>query len=272
MSDGDESRDSATGVGPDDSLPSDSEETAGSERQMEKPGGPSAGDETGQPTGPAVDTATETGTDPAEHTNDAVAGGTTDGGQPARGSQNSTFDSRVDGALQAISDGERRIDPGVLLEYTTDRRDLDPSVQYQWGLWTAIVAGVLTAFVTGLISAAGAPVVLGGVALVVLFGLGAGWVTLRYRRWVYQVREDSLYLERGVLVHRRTHLPYVRIQHVDTSRGPVERWLGLSTLVVYTAGSRGADVSVPGLKPEEASDLQGRVKRLAIEAEGGDAL
>ena len=269
MSDGDESRDSSTGVGPDDSLPSDSEETADSERQIKKPGEPSARDETGHPTGPAVDTA---GTDAAEHTDNAATGETTDGGQPARGSQNSTFDSRVDSALQAISDGERRIDPGVLLEYTTDRRDLDPSVQYQWGLWTAIVAGVLTAFVTGLISAAGAPVVLGGVALVVLFGLGAGWVMLRYRRWVYQVREDSLYLERGVLVHRRTHLPYVRIQHVDTSRGPLERWLGLSTLVVYTAGSRGADVSVPGLKPEEASDLQGRVKRLAIEAEGGDAL
>ena len=102
--------------------------------------------------------------------------------------------------------------------------------------------------------------------------LGFVWVVLHYRIWVYQIQDDAIYLERGVLTHVRTLVPYVRIQHVDTSRGPVERTLGLSTLVVYTAGSRGADISVPGLTPEEASDLQQRVKQLAIEAEGDDAL
>jgi len=102
--------------------------------------------------------------------------------------------------------------------------------------------------------------------------VGLVWVVLRYRAWVYQVRADALYLERGVTTHVRTLVPYVRIQHVDTSRSPLERALGLSTLVVYTAGSRGADVSIPGLTPEQAQDLQQRVKELAIEAEGGDAL
>jgi len=95
---------------------------------------------------------------------------------------------------------------------------------------------------------------------------------LRYRSWSYEVREDSLYLERGVLTHTRTVVPYVRIQHVDASRGPVERALGLATAVVYTAGSRGADVSIPGLTTDRADDLQERLKRLAIAAEGEDAV
>jgi membrane protein YdbS with pleckstrin-like domain len=182
------------------------------------------------------------------------------------------FGERVSRATAAIRDRERRLDPEKLVEYTTDRRDLDPKVRVRWGITMSVGVAVLTVVLTGLVSAAGGPAVLGVLVLAVLFGLGAGLVVLRYRVWIYQVREDSLYLERGVLVNRRTHVPYVRIQHLDTSRGPLERWLGLSTLVVYTAGSRGADISIPGLEPAEARDLQQRVKRLAIEAEGDDAL
>jgi len=159
-----------------------------------------------------------------------------------------------------------------LKAYTTDRRTLSSRVRVQWG--TRVLVATL---VLGLVlsTAAGRLTVdprLGGLAALALGLLGLGWVALRYRVWVYEVRTDALYLQRGVVTHTRTLAPYVRIQHVDTSRSPLERWLGLSTLVVYTAGSRGADVSVPGLTPEEATDLQRRLKELAIEAEGGDAL
>jgi membrane protein YdbS with pleckstrin-like domain len=188
------------------------------------------------------------------------------------GQESAEFDARVARARTALRESTRSVDPGTLREYTTERRDLHPSVRFLWGLRTTVGVAVLTAILTGVIGAAGLPVQFGLLVLVVLFGLGSGLVLLRYRRWVYQVRTDSLYLERGVFVHRRTHAPYVRIQHVDTSRGPLERWLGLSTLVVYTAGSRGADISIPGLEPAEARDLQQRVKQLAIDAEGDDAL
>lgn len=165
-----------------------------------------------------------------------------------------------------------RLGPEEILEYTTDRRSLASHVKLQWGLWTTVSVVILTAILTGILANFGVDPRFGTLVLVVLFLLGMGWVGLRYRRWVYQVREDSLYLERGVVTHVRTLVPYVRIQHVDTSRSPLERTLGLSTLVVYTAGSRGADVSIPGLTPEEARDLQQRVKELAIEAEGDDAV
>jgi membrane protein YdbS with pleckstrin-like domain len=183
-----------------------------------------------------------------------------------------TFADRVEYAREAIERGDHRIDPGLLREYITDRRSLAEDVQFQWGASTALSVAVLTLLIAGVLAATTAPTWLALPAFLVLFGLGVAWVRLRYRRWVYQIREEAIYLERGVVVHRRTLVPYVRIQHVDTSRGPLERALGLSTLVVYTAGSRGADISIPGLTPEEASDLQGRVKELAIEAEGDDAV
>ena len=190
----------------------------------------------------------------------------------SRSRETADFDERVGRAVRAIREGDRRVDPAMLLEYTTDRRELHPSVQYQWGIWTTVSTLVLSLIVTAVLTVVGAPVGAGLFVFVVFLSVGMVWVVKRYRRWVYQIREDSLYLERGVVVHRRTHAPYVRIQHVDTNRSPLERWLGLSTLVVYTAGSRGADISIPGLEPEEARDLQQRVKQLAIEAEGDDAL
>lgn len=113
---------------------------------------------------------------------------------------------------------------------------------------------------------------LGPLAFVVVGGFGVALSVFRYRAWRYQVRDDSLFLERGVFTRTRTVVPYVRIQHVDSSRGPLERAVGLASAVVYTAGSRGADVTVPGLTPEDAEELQERLKRLAIAAEGEDAV
>ncbi|WP_311173674.1 PH domain-containing protein [Halobellus ordinarius] len=106
----------------------------------------------------------------------------------------------------------------------------------------------------------------------VLATLGVTFAILRYRSWRWEVREDSLYLERGVLTQVRTVVPFVRIQHVDTARSPIQRFLGLASTVVYTAGSRGADVSVPGLEVGGADDLRERLKRLAIRSEGEDAV
>jgi len=157
-------------------------------------------------------------------------------------------------------------------QYVTDRRSLSPRIQVLWAIRagiTALVLGLITGFA---LAALDRDPRFGAVVTLAVMALGAVWVVLYYRIWVYQIRDDAIYLERGVVTHVRTLVPYVRIQHVDTSRGPIERLLGLSTLVVYTAGSRGADVSIPGLTPAEASDLQQRVKRLAIEAEGDDAL
>ncbi len=113
---------------------------------------------------------------------------------------------------------------------------------------------------------------LGPVAFVLAGVLLVGHAILRYRIWRYEVREDELYLERGVIVRVKTIVPYVRIQHVDSRRGPIERLLSLATTVVYTAGSRGADVTIPGLTTNRSEALQDELKELAIESEGEDAV
>ncbi|WP_135830365.1 PH domain-containing protein [Halorussus halobius] len=145
---------------------------------------------------------------------------------------------------------------------------LNPRVRLVWAVGAVVTAtalGAVAAAVDRFVFAVGVPLVVAvaGLALVA----GVVHATLRYRIWRFAVREDDLYLERGVVTRVNTVVPFVRVQHVDTQRGPVERTLGLASVVVYTAGSRGADVTVPGLTPERADELQERLRRLAIESE-----
>jgi hypothetical protein len=150
---------------------------------------------------------------------------------------------------------------------------LHPRVQFVWvgrALVSAAVVGVIAAVVNRLLVDGPWWTPFAAGALVGLFGVVLALA--RYRAWGYEVRDDALYLERGVVTQVRTVVPYVRIQHVDSSRGPVERAVGLASTVVYTAGSRGADVTVPGLTPSGADGLRERLKRLAIRSEPEDAV
>ena len=155
---------------------------------------------------------------------------------------------------------------------TGPTRSLDPRVRYVWGAQALVTAAVVGAIVGAIGYAVDRLLWPGAVAFVAVALLAAAFAVARYRIWRYQVRSDSLFLDRGVLTRVRTVVPHVRIQHVDSNRGPVERAVGLASVVVYTAGSRGADVTIPGLTPEDAEELQERLKRLAIAAEGEDAV
>ena len=92
---------------------------------------------------------------------------------------------------------------------------------------------------------------------------------LRYARWRFALRASDLYLRRGVLFRTTSIVPHARIQHVDTRHGPLDRWLGLAEVVVYTAGTRGAVVSIPALGAEDAEDVR---DRLAALSGAGDAV
>jgi len=150
---------------------------------------------------------------------------------------------------------------------------LHPTVRVAWtvvGAVVALVLGAAAAVADHLWLSVGP--LLGVAVAAVALPPAALYAVALYRTWRYEVQGDALYLERGVVKHVETAVPFVRIQHVDTERGPIERLLGLSSVVVYTAGSRGADVEVPGLAPEDADDLHDRLRRLAVESEPDDGV
>lgn len=95
---------------------------------------------------------------------------------------------------------------------------------------------------------------LGGLLLVLVYP------ARRYRRWGYEEGEDEIDIRSGSLIRRRTIVPFGRVQHIDVAQGPIQRPFGLATLIIHTAGTQGASVSLPGLRLEDAEALRDRIR------------
>jgi membrane protein YdbS with pleckstrin-like domain len=77
-----------------------------------------------------------------------------------------------------------------------------------------------------------------------------------YRRLRYGLTDRLLQVVRGWLFHTDTIVPFVRVQHLDVTRGPLDKLFGTATLVVHTAGTRNSIVTVPGLAPVRAAEIR----------------
>ncbi len=73
------------------------------------------------------------------------------------------------------------------------------------------------------------------------------WPSLRYRHASYRVAEAGLWIRRGVVWRSEISVPRSRVQHTDVSQGPLQRRFDIATLVLHTAGTQHAAVSLTGL-------------------------
>lgn len=139
---------------------------------------------------------------------------------------------------------------------------LSPKVVALWRvnmlLWTAAVsiAGVVIGWMLDFRIEA----VLAGAAVA-----GAGfiaaifWPPARHRSWTFTVGAADVVIRRGVWWRVTSIVPHSRIQHVDTTHGPLERTLGLSSVVLFTAGTVGASIKIPGLPADQADEIRDRL-------------
>ncbi|RVQ69537.1 hypothetical protein EKN06_05050 [Croceicoccus ponticola] len=111
----------------------------------------------------------------------------------------------------------------------------------------AIVAELVLGWPTG--------IVIGPIAVVAL-ALILSLPMRRYRRKGYATTGDRLRYVQGWIRHSDTVVPFGRVQHIDVKQGLIERWFGLATLVVHTAGMHNASVAVPGLSRQTAVDIR----------------
>lgn len=156
-----------------------------------------------------------------------------------------------------------------------DAHHLDPRIRTVWrvsGLLSAsvvgavLLVGTVVFVVTGVVPGAvlAAPVAV----LVAALAFAWWWPGVRYRYWTYRMGEEAVELESGVVFRTRSVIPYFRVQHVDTSQGPIERRLDLANLKVHTA-SAATDAVLPGLAARDAEEI----RRIVLERAGaGDAV
>ncbi|MEC2309355.1 PH domain-containing protein [Bacillus atrophaeus] len=83
---------------------------------------------------------------------------------------------------------------------------------------------------------------------------------IRHRVWRYEVHENEIDIQSGIFVVTRVIVPMVRVQHVDTSQGPLLRKYNLATVKISTAATTH---SIPALEMEEADRLRDSISRLA---------
>ncbi len=99
-------------------------------------------------------------------------------------------------------------------------------------------------------------------ALIGLVGLSAITVAPDriYRRLGYAIDGRLLRTVRGWLFHTDTIVPFVRVQHIDVTRGPFDKLFGTASLIVHTAGTHNSIVVLPGLSPERAAEIREAIR------------
>lgn len=134
-------------------------------------------------------------------------------------------------------------------------------------------AGVLAAAVALTVGVAlddGPAAVVGGISAALVaacFAVAWSLPARVYPRWSYVVADTALEIRHGAFVRRHSVIPYFRVQHVDTSKGPFERRLGLVELKIHTASSA-TDASIPGLAEDIAAELRALIVARAGLTEG----
>ena len=91
---------------------------------------------------------------------------------------------------------------------------------------------------------------------VVLFIWRLVIVMLGFPKKGYLLREHDVSYRSGLLFYKLTTIPFNRIQHVEVSQNIVEKSFGLASVKVFTAGGSVSDLSIPGLLPDKAHQIE----------------
>lgn len=158
----------------------------------------------------------------------------------------------------------------------SDFRPLDPRVISLWRVSNLIGFAVMSLMmlVGGVVVGLAEPSAWLWVLLAwIVFAAWGAWFSLwrpsrLYRSWGYRIDAKVLETRSGLLFQVTQLLPLSRLQHVDLHRGPLERAFGLASLIMHTAGTHEARITIPGLDAAEAVRLRDQL----IEVGGDDAV
>jgi len=114
------------------------------------------------------------------------------------------------------------------------------------------------------------------VVIVLIFG--EIFARMSYSRWFYELTDQGLRLEKGIIWKKYSSIPYERIQNVDIHRGIIARLFGFSTLDIHTAGYAGgygrgrrgprSEGHIPAVSIQEAEDMRDQIMNVVTKKHG----
>ena len=86
--------------------------------------------------------------------------------------------------------------------------------------------------------------------------VGLAYGVARYLRFTYELTEDTLVVESGVVARQRREIPLRRVQNVDVTRNALHRVFGLAVLRIETAGGGATEAELDAVDADEADRLR----------------
>lgn len=123
-------------------------------------------------------------------------------------------------------------------------------------VYVVVAAAVVAAFLLPAVPPSIAAIA--AAAAVVVFVWLWWLIGRRVRSFGYAERGDDLLVTSGIMFRRLVIVPYGRMQLVDVTAGPIDRWMGITTVQLHTAAAT-TDASIPGLEPDVAAALRDRL-------------
>ncbi|MDM7859839.1 PH domain-containing protein [Alteromonas sp. ASW11-36] len=98
-------------------------------------------------------------------------------------------------------------------------------------------------------------------SILIIAALGLGVLSCVYQWFAakakaYALREHDISFYSGIIFRHVSTQPTNRIQHVEVSQGPIERFANLAKLHIYSAGSAMQTCVIPGLEKGKANQLR----------------
>ena len=79
---------------------------------------------------------------------------------------------------------------------------------------------------------------------------------LSFKSQKYAFRDHDVIFQSGYITVTTAVIPYNRVQHVTLFEGLVSKQFGLAKVGIFTAGGKGSDIEIPGIKKEEAERIK----------------
>ncbi len=98
-------------------------------------------------------------------------------------------------------------------------------------------------------------------ALLLLWAALGVWIIVIYpkkkfihTRWRFD--ELGLHIYQGIWWKKQYAVPRSRVQHMDVAQGPIQRKLDIASLILHTAGTSNASVTLTGIDYQRACNIR----------------
>lgn len=121
---------------------------------------------------------------------------------------------------------------------------------------TFLIIGVVLAVIVYFVEEIHSIAWLFGLVYILFLGFTFLLCRISLKKRGFAFREHDVIYRSGILATNTMIIPYNRVQHVALHEGFISRYFDLAKVEIFTAGGDSSDVSIPGIKKEQAEDIK----------------